>query len=113
MKMIRSPPGNNTFEVSSSAMIQPTDQTSTKTKERTVLIKHFSLLLDELKKVYAFGGVWNRCMGESFMGEFFVQRELTYDLRIKNTLQIPPNQNDIFRHKFSSLPRKHLLERHA
>ena len=26
----------------------------------------------------------------SFMGEFFVQRELTYDLRIKNTLQIPP-----------------------
>ena len=28
----------------------------------------------------------------SFMGELFVQRELTYDLRIKNTLQIPPTR---------------------
>ena len=32
----------------------------------------------------------------SFMGEFFVQRELTYDLRIKNTLQIPPTKTISF-----------------
>ena len=49
----------------------------------------------------------------SFMGEFFVQRELTYDLRIKNTLEIPPTENDIFRHKISGVPRKHSLEFHA
>ena len=28
----------------------------------------------------------------SFMGEFFAQRELMYDLRNKNTLQIPPTK---------------------
>ena len=49
----------------------------------------------------------------SFMGEFFVQRELTYDLRIKNTLEIPPTENDIFRHKIAGVPRKHSLEFHA
>ena len=32
----------------------------------------------------------------SFMGEFFMQRELTYDLRIKNTLQIPPTRTISF-----------------
>ena len=32
----------------------------------------------------------------SFMGDFFVQRELTYDLRIKNTLQIPPTKTISF-----------------
>ena len=28
----------------------------------------------------------------SYLGEFFFQRELTYDPRIKNTLQIPPTK---------------------
>ena len=37
----------------------------------------------------------------SFMGEFFVQRELTYDLRIKNPLQIPPTKTISF--DFNSL----------
>ena len=32
----------------------------------------------------------------SFMGKFFVQRELTYDQRIKNTLQIPPTKTISF-----------------
>ena len=32
----------------------------------------------------------------SFMGNFFVQRELTYDQRIKNTLQIPPTKTISF-----------------
>ena len=32
----------------------------------------------------------------SFMGEFSVQRELAYDLRIKNTLQIPPTKTVSF-----------------
>ena len=32
----------------------------------------------------------------SIMGEFFVQRELTYDLRIISTLQIPPNKTISF-----------------
>ena len=32
----------------------------------------------------------------SFVGEFFVQRELTYHLRIKNTLQIPPTKTISF-----------------
>ena len=32
----------------------------------------------------------------SFMGEFFVQRELTYDLRIKNMLEIPPTRTISF-----------------
>ena len=31
-----------------------------------------------------------------FMGEFCVQRELTYDLRIKNTLQIPSTKIILF-----------------
>ena len=32
----------------------------------------------------------------SFMGEFFVQRELTYDLQIKNTIQIPSTKTISF-----------------
>ena len=32
----------------------------------------------------------------SFMGEFFLQRELTYDLRIKNTIQIPSTKTISF-----------------
>ena len=48
----------------------------------------------------------------SFLGEHFVQRELTYDLRIKNTTN-SAYQNDIFRHKISDVPRKRSLEFHA
>ena len=33
-----------------------------------------------------------------------MQRELAYDLRIKNTLKLPPTKNDIFQHKLTSIP---------
>ena len=60
MKRIRSPPGNNTFEVSSSAMIQPTDQTSTKTKEKIHSLNVFLFYRLSQKKVDGFGGLWNK-----------------------------------------------------
>ena len=48
----------------------------------------------------------------SFMGEFFVQRELTYDLRIKTRYKFRLPKRYLW-HKFFSLPRKHPLECHA
>ena len=55
----------------------------TKNNEIAIYTKHLQKLMTEVYKSL-------NQESPSFVGEFFVQRELTYDLRIKNTLQIPP-----------------------
>ena len=54
-----------------------------KNNEIAIYTKHLQKLMTEVYKSL-------NQESPSFVGEFFVQRELTYDLRIKNTLQIPP-----------------------
>ena len=57
----------------------------TKNNEIAIHTKNLQKLMTEVYKSLNQGS-------PSFMGEFFVQRELTYDLRIKNTLQILPTK---------------------
>ena len=61
----------------------------TKNNEIAIHTKNLQKLMTEVYKSLNQGS-------PSFMGEFFVQRELTYDLRIKNTLQIPPTKTISF-----------------
>ena len=61
----------------------------TKNNEIAIHMKNLQKLMTEIYKSL-------NHESPSFMGEFFVQRELTNDLRIKNTLQIPPTKTISF-----------------
>ena len=61
----------------------------TKNNEIAIHTKNFQKLMTEIYKSLNHESL-------SFMREFFVHRELTYDLRIKNTLRIPPTKTISF-----------------
>ena len=61
----------------------------TKNNEMAIHTKNLQKLMTEIYKLL-------NHESPSFMGEFFVQRELTHDLRIKKTLQIPPTKTISF-----------------
>ena len=61
----------------------------TKHNEIAIHTKNFQKLMTEVCKSL-------NQESPSFMGKFFVKRELTYDLQIKNTLLIPPSKTISF-----------------